>query len=439
VTGGGFPRAGLADDVRFNLLHVLPNVLQGLFSRRPRWVGLFGRLGTDRRTVRLAGRLRDRHGAPAVWVRLLASRALLLFDVDAVRRVLDRSPEVYADPPLKRRGMSHFQPGAVTISRGDDWRRRRRFNEEVLDSPRRIHRLADRFAAVAREESGEVLREADGRLGWDDLERLFARLTRRVVFGGAARNDAELTGRLGALMREANRLVGLGRSRHFAPFYERLRGYLQAAEPGSLVSLAAGAEAGNAAWVETQVPHWTFAAKDTLAVNAARALALVVSHPDDEARVRAELAAAGGDGARRIDGLAHLEGCVHEAMRLWPTTPLLSRLALQDDELAGGTVPAGTQVLILNLFHHRDPATVPDADAFVPGRWRDTAPDYRFNHLSNGPQSCAGAHLAVFLAKATLAALLEGGHYTLLRPKLDPSRPLPHALDPYVLHFAVQR
>ncbi len=42
-------------------------------------------------------------------------------------------------------------------------------------------------------------------------------------------------------------------------------------------------------------------------------------------------------------------------MRLWPTTPLVAREAMHDVTLAGRGVPAGTQILILNVLNHRDP------------------------------------------------------------------------------------
>jgi len=39
-------------------------------------------------------------------------------------------------------GCPHFQPDAVTISRGDEWRERRRFNESVLATGHGLHQYA---------------------------------------------------------------------------------------------------------------------------------------------------------------------------------------------------------------------------------------------------------------------------------------------------------
>ena len=64
------------------------------------------------------------------------------------------------------------------------------------------------------------------------------------------------------------------------------------------------------------------------------------------------------------------------------------------------SISSGTQVVIPNGFAHRDWETNPDAGNFRPDFWLDKRSDYRFNHLSNGTQACAGKSLAPFIAKA---------------------------------------
>jgi cytochrome P450 len=129
-------------------------------------------------------------------------------------------------------------------------------------------------------------------------------------------------------------------------------------------------------------------------------------------------------------------------MRLWPTTPVLVREALTPDtlgslgslgSLGGVPVAPGQQVLIHNGFQHRDRESYHLADVFSPESWPEAWADYRFNHLSHGPQVCAGVGLALLLGKAVLAALLSRERYVLLKPALDPSRPLPHAYDYFAL------
>jgi cytochrome P450 len=440
------PHASILESVGFTLFGLVPNVLQGLFWRRERVVAIASRLGVDRLAVGVVGRLRDRYGPGPVWVRVARDRALLLLSIDDVRRVLEGSPDPFApDPDAKRRGMSHFQPHALTLSRGEAWENRRRFTEAVLDTGKPLHRLADRFLAVAREESGELLQEADaaGRLEWTPFHRGLHRITRRIVLGDRAREDEQVSDQLATLMAEANKLPK-ERSEHFDPFMAKLGEYVAAAEPNSLVGLFDEAPSDPRTEVEGQIPHWMFAMADTLATNAFRALALIASHPRQGARLQEELSAAQSSGAldtaQGVAGLAYLEGCLEEAMRLWPTTPLLSRETSTEVSWDGASVPSGTQILISNTFNHRDRARHDFADRFAPEAWVDgeADEDWSFNHFSHGPQGCPGAGLALFVGKAVLAELLTQRQVRLLEPSLNPDRPLPQMLDFFRLRFAVE-
>jgi cytochrome P450 len=420
--------ASLLDIAQFNRLVVVPNAIQGLFRRRSGPVAVAVKADVDGAAVRLMAGMRRRYGPGPVWIRLMKDRALLLLCVDDIRRALEGSPEPFAsDPPAKRRGMSHFQPHALTISRDGPWEERRRFTEAVLDTPKPAHRLGDRFVAVAREETAALLAAPEGRIEWEPWHAMFRRMIRRIVLGDGAAGDEEITDLLAKLMSEANSLPNK-RSEHFGPFVERLRSYVEAAEPGSLVSLIGEAPSTPATAATGQVPHWLFASADTLPANALRALALIAAHPAQRDEVRRELGTGGGPA-----DLTYLRACLQDAMRLYPTTPLLARETVAEVEFDGVRVPAGTQVLWVNLFHHRDRENVPYADRFEPEAWTegDASSDWSFNHFSHGPQGCPGTYLALLLGAAVLAETLSLGDVRLEQPTIDPARPLPHMLDAF--------
>jgi cytochrome P450 len=447
--------ASLVEGVRFTLQAMVPNVVQGLFRRRRRAVAAATKLNADGHAVGLIDGIRRGQGPGPVWVRVGTDKMLLVLATEDVRRVLEGSPHPFApDPDAKRRGMFHFQPDALTISRGKLWENRRRFTEAVLDTGRPLHRLADRFAAVIGEETAALLEEVeaarelnegaagDGELRWDGFQATLWRITRRVVLGDAARDDLELTELLATLMDEANGLPK-ERSEHFDPYMTRIGEYVAAAESGSLVGLLDEAPSDEETRPEGQVTHWLFAMGDTLSTNAFRALALIASHPRQRKEVEAELEEASGDGgldgAGAIASLGYLEACLQEAMRLWPTTPFLSRETIEETQWDGTAVPAESQVLISNTFNHRDPERHDFANRFEPEAWTegDAGEDWSFNHFSHGPQGCPGAGLALFIGKGVLANLLSRRRIRLFEPNLDPDKPLPHMLDFFSLRFAV--
>jgi hypothetical protein len=287
-----------------------------------------------------------------------------------------------------------------------------------------VHPFADRFLAVVADEVARL--RIGPNLEWDAFEGLWDHITLRVVFGDRARGDQELTGRLAKLMNEGQRLVGAGKpSNEFYEMYGKIERYLADPEEGSLVALVADAPQSDRTRVAHQVPHWMFAMRDTLGANAYRALAVIAADPALCSRVR--------------DDEMLLEGVLQETMRLWPTTPLLARETTRDVELGGARLDEGTQVMMLNVFNHRRPEGVDDADRLVPERWMNGASsDYRFNHLSNGTQDCPGGPLVLLLGKAVLARMLDEYKLSLVEPTLPAGGEQPVMLDFFSIRFDVE-
>jgi hypothetical protein len=404
-----FPRASLLEGIRFTAQVAVPNVIQGLFRRRRTATAIATRTGADGLAAGFMAGLKRSHGEGPLWIRVAKDDALLLLGRGPIRRVLEGSPDPFAaDPEPKKSAMSHFQPDALTISRGAAWEDRRRFTDAVLGAVQ-----ADRVAAISSAEASSL----QAKLDWERWNRCVRRVTRRIILGDRAANDDSLSEMLGELMDKSNPPGG-GDSELYGRYGAALKRYVDAAEPGSLVALFDQAPQTATTRPAGQVTHWLFALGDTLAINAFRCLALLATFQperhDDE----------------------YLGASLQEAMRLWPTTPMLSRAAVRDVDWDGTTVPAGTQLLIVNTFNHRDRDAVPFADRFEPEAWLsgDAADDWQFNHFSHGPQDCPGTELALLVGKAMLATVLERG-VRLLEQQLDPDKPLPYSLDFFSLRF----
>ena len=305
-------------------------------------------------------------GSGPFFVRVAKDEALLVHHPDDLKFVLGGSPDPFAsDPEPKLKGMSAFQPDALTISRGDLWTQRRQFADAVLEPGKPLHSMAKRFVKVAADTAKELTGVA---VDYHTIDRAFQRMTRRVVFGDGAADDTRLMDVLGELMSQGNKMPG-----EPGPQYPELiriiEGHLDKAEPGSLAAEIAKTPAppGGAAG---QVIHWLFAMGDTLAANTLRALAAIATHPEQQADVRTEIGAADIGTPKGVASLKYLAGRPPEAMRLWPTTGLFARATTRDIEFPNGAVlPEGHQVSIYNVFNHRNRARIPYADRFSPGEW----------------------------------------------------------------------
>jgi cytochrome P450 len=423
------PAASVPESLAILTTAILPALVRGLFSPRKRAMKLLTAINADRRAIAMLRSVRRKHNGEGV--RLLDGRIAVLWGDQAIREVLDNSATLYAsDSGAKAKGMCHFQPDALTLSRGEEWRDRRAFNESVLASRERIHPFASRFLAVVEEECQWL--QPGATLRYEDWERLFDRIALRVIFGDQAREDQALTELLEQLMKESNRLVGLKRSDTYYELYAQLEH--RVSEPGreSLVGLFDAAPHTDRTRVVHQIPHWVFAMRDTLGANAFRALAAIVADPDMEARVRRELEGKDLSDPAAVDGFHDLGGCLHEAMRLWPTTPLLARETTGKSPLG---LQEGTQVMLLNVFNHR---LVSDGSRVRPERWPDAWDDYRLNHLSHGTQDCPGAPLVMLLGKAVLARILNAHKLALQRPELPADGDMPEMLDFFAIEFSVK-
>jgi cytochrome P450 len=429
------PAASLPESLAVVATGLLPAIFRGLFSPRRGAMKLLTALDADRRAVAVLTKLRRKHHGEGL--RLLGGRIVVLWGAEAIKDVLDHSADAYAgDAGAKAKGMSHFQPDALTLSRGAVWRDRREFNEAVLASRQRTHPLAGRFLAVVADEVGRL--SLDGRLEWPAWEVMFDRITLRVIFGDRAREHQQLTALLEQLVGESNRLVGLKPSEDYYEFYGLLERQLLDPDPESLIGRLRDAPQSDRTRIVHQIPHWMFAMRDTLAANAYRALAAVVADPEVSRRVLEEITHADLTDPEAVADLRCLEGCLQEAMRLWPTTPLLARETTREVTLAGHELPAGTQVMLLNVFNHRDPETVADPDRLHPERWRERTRDYRFNHLSNGSQDCPGGPLVLLLGKAVLGGILARSELTLEHPELAAGERLPHMLNFFETAFTAR-
>ena len=238
----GLPRASLLENARFALTYALPSLLRGALIPQPFWTELTTRLNTGQWAVATVERLSGRHGGRSLLLRGVLGETLLILATEDVRRVLDSPVEVFSlDAREKQRVLDPFAPDALNASPPSLHVQRRPFNEAVLDYGHEPHRLAERFLAIVGQEITAML----GTARVLDYERSlagFRRINRRCVLGDAAADDIELSEEHSRLREDGNwlglKVWNRGRdARLRASMDERIRGYVDAAEPGTLVSL----------------------------------------------------------------------------------------------------------------------------------------------------------------------------------------------------------
>jgi cytochrome P450 len=430
------PTATLLDTLKILTEVLVPLIARGVIVRRPPIVALAERLELDRRMVRRLQRLRRRYGSGPLVVRLPFRRIALVLDPDHVHRVLQETPRVFTAANLeKQHALGHFQPEGVLISEGAEREDRRRYNEQVLDTPETVHTQGDTMLVAVRDEAARLLdvTGASGRISWENYIDSWFRVVRRVTFGDGARDDERLTDLAGALRANANWSFVRPKDRELRrAFLDRVRHHVDRAEPGTLAEMMHRTPTTPLTEPYQQVPQWLFAF-DPAGIAAYRALALIDAHPDHARLVRDELQ---GRDLSKPQELPRLRSTVLESLRLWPTTPAILRDAVWDTVWERGVLPARSAVLIVAPFFHRDDRRLPEADRFAPELWASprSTDDWPLVPFSEGPVVCPGQNLVLLLTTAMMASLLEQ-HDLRAIGGLDASRPLPSVFSPFHLGF----
>ncbi len=141
---------------------------------------------------------------------------------------------------------------------------------------------------------------------------------------------------------------------------------------------------------------------------------LLSQNPEAEAKLHDELHRVLGGRTpdfSDISRLPYTEMVLKESMRLYPPIPVVTREALDWDEIGGYEIPPGTQVEVSPFVTHRHPDFWKDPEnfnpqRFVPGGEHDSSV-LSYIPFMEGPRGCVGEQFAMTEAVLILATLAQ--------------------------------
>ncbi|CAM0954600.1 unnamed protein product [Alopecurus aequalis] len=158
------------------------------------------------------------------------------------------------------------------------------------------------------------------------------------------------------------------------------------------------------------------AGTDTTSKTIEWTLAELVKNPGEMEKVQAEVrqvaGVQGGVVEEDLEKMSLLKAAMKEALRLHAPVPLLvPRESIQDTQLHGYHIPAGTRVMINAWAIGRDDESWEHAEEFRPDRFLHEAVDYngqdpRFIPFGAGRRGCPGIAFGTRLAEFTLANMM---------------------------------
>ena len=377
------------------------------------------------------------HG-DAVRIDLGPQRFTLLSNPEHVRHVLQQNPGNYVKGYDKLRALLG---NGLVLNEGGSWLRQRRLMQPAFHR----RRIAS-FAKVVTEESEEMLGRWDARpTGGQplDVAHEMTRLTQGIIvktmFGSSVGPEGDKIARafdvalsginlrfllplwFGKLPVPANRrferaLATLDGAVHRIVRERRRDARSSGADDllGMLME-ARDEETGEGMTdrqLRDEVMTVYLAGHETTAMALSWCWYLLSKNPESSRRVREEALGVAGDGALGVEhlpGLVQTRMVVDETLRLYPSAWLLSRRAVEDDQIGPYRIPAGTALFLSPYVTHRRPDLWENPEGFDPERFApgrdDGGPRYAYFPFGGGPRLCIGNNFALMEATLIVAAV----------------------------------
>jgi cytochrome P450 len=379
-----------------------------------------------------------------IWqARSMFGNQLLMSDPAGVKRVLLDNVANYPKTALDVRILSTAFGDGLLTSDGDTWRAHRRVMSPAFD-----HRSIASYAKIITDAATARLDvwDAMGENAEIDIARDMVALTLEVISRSMFSAESEaLQSRLDDTIRKTMAELSFG-LQHLAPLIgpfllkrklARIRTNFDVVDavmqnlirsrekrtngtPQDLLDLLIAATDSETGFqmtdeeVRDEVIIIFFAGHDTSALAATYVWYLLSLHPEQEARLHAELDAVLGGRVPTTDDLEKLSYTrmvIEETMRLYPPAPALTgRVAREPDEICGHPIRKGAEIVVLPWVLHRHRTLWDDPDRFDPERFSRersaSRPRFAYLPFGGGPRICIGAQLAlteVALIVATMA------------------------------------
>src|SRR6267378_1431407 len=392
-----------------------------------------------------------------VWMRFLYVPALFLYHPDDVEYVLTTNPKNFIKSmSLRSNFFQRLVGNGLLTSQGEEWKRQRRLSQPAFHRER-VATYADTMVdytqrLISQWQAGEMR----------DMHRDMLRLTLEIVvkclFSSDVSDDVDDVGAtLKELVKPFASQATLGwilNNRLPTPYHFRFHALTKkiddvvyriiaerrasGKDEGDLLSmlLAARDEDGSQMsdrQLRDEVMTLFLAGHETTALTLAWSWYLLGRNPEVEKKFHEELDEVLGGRAPTMADLSRLkytEQIAKECMRLYPPAYGLGREAINDCEIGGYRVPAGTQVFMFQWATQRDARFYDEPQAFRPERWTEDfieqLPKYAYFPFGGGPRVCIGASFAMMEIILCLAAIgqkfrleIDGDHPVSIFPAMS--------------------
>ena len=389
-----------------------------------------------------------------VWTRFLYVPALFLYHPNEIEHVLATNAKNFRKAMTLRSNFFHRLVGnGLLTSEGEEWKRQRRLTSPAFHR----HRIANYAGTMVNFTQRMTSSWTDGetRDMHYDMMRLTLEIVVRCLFSADVSNDVDHVGEtLKQLVKPfAAQATLKWIMNNRLPTPQHLQFNRQAKkiddvvyriiaerrargdDAGDLLSMMLKARDEDGSQMDDkqlrdEVMTLFLAGHETTALVLAWTWYLLGNNAAATQEFHAELDEVLGGRPPTFEDLPRLkftEQIAKEAMRLYPPAYGLGREAINDCEIGGYPVPAGTQVFMFQWATQRDARFFDEPLAFKPERWTEAfeaqLPKYAYFPFGGGPRACVGAAFAMMEMILVLATIGQKFQLELVREHLVETYP----------------
>ncbi len=393
-------------------------VKRGLLSPNETWWNISDMLLEDASGINYFYDLKKKYGN-FIPIHIGSTKLFLVTDINDIRFIFDNSPNLFSVGKLKYDFFKSFMMYNVGVSSGHMWKRRRKYNECVLNSDSHHVFLSHYNQIIGNKLKQKIPKKPN------DFAEVGKLLTMNIVFG-----IDKIIPEIFEIFNEANSLSSVysGKTEVDERKLLMLKGALiyslKYADNNSLVKLSKKCPMySNDMFNELfhQVTHWIFPIVGLFSVHSIRLLSLIIS-------------------ANLLDKIKQkpplLRKCILELFRLNNSVVTTYRTLTEDIKMKNKLFKKGDQFIILNNPILRDPDYFKNPNSFNPFRWNeDMEKSYYSIMFNQGPQHCPGKELAIDLLYSFVLNYLSLTNFKVnVSPKININN-VGQMLNPYKFSF----
>ena len=157
--------------------------------------------------------------------------------------------------------------------------------------------------------------------------------------------------------------------------------------------------------------NFMLAGRDTTAVLLSWSIYIIMKYPEYQTKILDEFNKVNSFDYQSISKLRYLQAFLYEVLRLYPSVPLNSKIAVNNDTLPNkAKIYSGDRIVFSPWTIGRNPNVWKKPEHFIPERWLDNdtkISQYEFMAFNSGYRTCLGKNMAILEASIMLIKLLQ--------------------------------